>query len=171
MHTEPHTPVQAQAQGQVHAQTEARAHIRPRRRTILRSAAALSGLTATAAAGALPAGAAATTATGPGGTTGPRPPRGGTELILLGTAGGPVPMRGRSGIASVLLVEDRAYLVDCGPGTFCQYDLAGLTADRMTAVFITHLHSDHLADLHSLLWLRFGGYQPFTRPVHIYGPA
>jgi ribonuclease BN (tRNA processing enzyme) len=131
----------------------------PTRRALLRTAAAASTLT-TAAAALTPHPAHAA----------PGPSRG-TELILLGTSGGPVPMHGRAGIASALVVDGRAYLVDCGPGTFGRYAQAWLTAGQLAAVFVTHLHSDHLCDLYALLWLRFGGFQPLEGPVHVYGPG
>ncbi|MFE6283672.1 MBL fold metallo-hydrolase [Streptomyces sp. NPDC057877] len=99
------------------------------------------------------------------------PQASGTELVLLGTCGGPVPMHGRAGISSALVVDGRAYLVDCGPGTFGRFPQAWLTPDQLQAVFVTHLHSDHLADLYPLLWLRFGGFQSLTAPVHLYGPG
>ncbi|MEU9730312.1 MBL fold metallo-hydrolase [Streptomyces sp. NPDC048002] len=131
----------------------------PTRRTLLRTAAAASALTTAAAAPTPhPARAAARSVRG-------------TELILLGTGGGPVPMHGRSGICSALVVDGRAYLVDCGPGAFGRYAQAWLTPEQLTAVFVTHLHSDHLADLYALLWLRFGGFQPLGGPVHIHGPG
>ncbi|MFB8771294.1 MBL fold metallo-hydrolase [Streptomyces broussonetiae] len=133
------------------------------RRTLLRTTAAASGLTAAATVLPRPAPAAATT---PAATSGS-----GTELVLLGTSGGPVPMHGRAGIASALVVDGRAYLVDCGPGSFGRFAEAWLTPDQLEAVFLTHLHSDHLSDLWPLLWLRFGGFQSLTGPVHVYGPG
>ena len=39
-----------------------------------------------------------------------------TELLLLGTAGAPMPVVGRGGIASVLIVEERVFVIDCGRG-------------------------------------------------------
>lgn len=94
----------------------------------------------------------------------------GTRLILLGTGAGPVPMKGRSGIASALIVDGRIYLIDVGHGAFDQFSRAGLSPDALEAIFVTHLHSDHLADLYTMLWLRFGGYDAMTHPVHIFGP-
>ncbi|MGP4002941.1 MBL fold metallo-hydrolase [Streptomyces sp. 8N706] len=109
----------------------------------------------------------------PGSAPDPAPelPRTGSTLLLLGTNGGPVPMTGRTGISSVLLVDGRAYMVDFGHGAFVQYARAGLTMADLEAAYVTHLHSDHLADLYSLLWLRFGGYQPLPGPLDIYGPG
>jgi ribonuclease BN (tRNA processing enzyme) len=98
-------------------------------------------------------------------------PSTGTHVILLGTSGGPVPMKGRSGIASALLVNGRIYLVDLGPGAFRQFDNAGLSLDNLQAIFITHLHSDHIVDLYTTFWLRFGGFNGMTHAVDVYGPG
>ncbi len=40
-----------------------------------------------------------------------------TELVLLGTSGGPRWRLGRFGIASAVVVGDATYLVDCGYGS------------------------------------------------------
>ncbi|MEV7076302.1 MBL fold metallo-hydrolase [Streptomyces sp. NPDC093990] len=135
------------------------------RRSVLRATAVTSG----AAIGA-PSAAAATAARP---TT--LPPASelntGAHLVLLGTAAGPVPMQGRTGIASALLVDGRIYLIDLGHGAFDQFQKAGLSAAAVDAVFVTHLHSDHLADLFTLLWLRFGGVNALSHPVTLYGPG
>lgn len=130
----------------------------PGRRALLRSAAALSGAAAVGAAA--PAQAAPA-----------RFRRGTAEIVLLGTGAGPVPMQGRTGISSALVVDGRAYLVDLGHGAFDQFQKAGLGMDRLDGVFVTHLHSDHLADLYTLFWLRFGGINAMTHPVQVYGPG
>ncbi len=101
------------------------------RRTLLRSSAIAAGI---AAAGAQPAPALAAT------------PSGGTDLVLLGTAAGPVPSSGRFGIASALVVRGNVYMVDCGRGAVSQYMRAGLDPVRLKGVFVTHLHADHIAD-------------------------
>ncbi|WP_331739534.1 MBL fold metallo-hydrolase (plasmid) [Streptomyces sp. NBC_00015] len=98
-------------------------------------------------------------------------PSHGAHLVLLGTAAGPVPMAGRRGISSALVVDGRVYLVDMGHGAFDQFQSAGLDIGALEAVFVTHLHSDHLADLYTLLWLRFGGVDPLARPLTMYGPG
>jgi ribonuclease BN (tRNA processing enzyme) len=95
----------------------------------------------------------------------------GSRLTLLGTSGGPPPMSGRTGIASSLSVGDRTYLVDLGHGAFQRVHEAGIDPASIRNVFITHLHSDHIADLYQLLWLRFGGVARITAPVHVYGPG
>jgi ribonuclease BN (tRNA processing enzyme) len=91
--------------------------------------------------------------------------------VLLGTAAGPVPFPGRSGICSALVVDGRAYLIDMGHGAFDQLQRSGLDTDSIDGVFVTHMHSDHLADLYTLLWLRFGGVNALTHPLEIWGPG
>lgn len=98
-------------------------------------------------------------------------PRQGDRLTLLGTSGGPPPMTGRTGIASALSVGDRTYLVDLGHGAFQRVHEAGIDPASIHNIFITHLHSDHIADLYQLLWLRFGGVARLMPPVQIHGPG
>jgi ribonuclease BN (tRNA processing enzyme) len=92
-----------------------------------------------------------------------------TSLILLGTAGGPTPKRLRSAPAQVILVNDRAYVVDCGNGVARQLVLAGVSLPSVRAVFITHHHSDHNADYGNLLLLAWAS--GLTTPVDAFGPA
>jgi ribonuclease BN (tRNA processing enzyme) len=98
-----------------------------------------------------------------------------TKLILLGTAGGPPVAAGRRGIASALVVGDRSYLIDAGSGTVRTLFLAGINADTLAHVFITHNHSDHLADLFNLVWLSHPAASLLTTPVKpaiaIHGPG
>jgi len=99
-----------------------------------------------------------------------------TRLVLLGTAGGSNPKATRAGYANAVVVGDAAYLVDCGEGAHRQLWRAGLTlnpafspgASRplVRALFVTHLHGDHVMDLANLL---LGSWPP--QPLPIYGPA
>jgi ribonuclease BN (tRNA processing enzyme) len=101
------------------------------------------------------------------------PPRAatGTRLILLGTGGGPAPSVARSFPAQVLLVDEVAYLIDCGNGVARQLVRAGVPLRALRHVFITHHHSDHNADYGTLFVLawgpRAGG---LTTPVDTWGP-
>ena len=76
-----------------------------------------------------------------------------TRIVLLGTAGGPTPKRGRAAPASVVVVDGVAYVVDCGNGVARQMVLAGVELTRLRHVFITHHHSDHNADFGTLVLL------------------
>jgi ribonuclease BN (tRNA processing enzyme) len=97
-----------------------------------------------------------------------------TELVLLGTAGAPMPVVGRRGISSALVVGDRVFIIDCGRGSPSAFVEAGLDFTRLEAVFITHLHADHVGDLPGLLlypWgVRAGPGGPLA-PIRVYGPA
>ena len=96
-----------------------------------------------------------------------------TELVLLGTAGAPLPVAGRGGISAALVVDGRVFVVDCGRGTPSAFADAGLDFARLEAVFLTHLHADHTGDLPGLLLYPWGvrtsagGPVP---PVRVYGP-
>ena len=76
-----------------------------------------------------------------------------TRLVLLGT-GTPNADPERSGPATAVVVDDRAYLIDAGPGIVRraalaarEKDMPALSASGLNHVFITHLHSDHTVGL------------------------
>ncbi|MDO8108378.1 MBL fold metallo-hydrolase [Isoptericola sp. b441] len=108
----------------------------------------------------------------------------GTQLLLLGTAGGAAtyPVRGagasaRSGIASAIVVGGRVHLVDAGQGVARQLtfaDVAGAGPAHalrpLRAVYLTHLHSDHTMDLVNLLHCGYVQGWP-DAPVDVFGPG
>jgi ribonuclease BN (tRNA processing enzyme) len=97
-----------------------------------------------------------------------------TELVLLGTAGAPMPVVGRGGISSALVVDGRVFVVDCGRGTPSAFADAALDFRRLEAVFLTHLHVDHVGDLAGLLLYPWGGRVADDGPlppVRVYGPS
>ena len=97
------------------------------------------------------------------------------SVITLGTAGGPAPVASRLGIASALVVDNAVYLVDCGRGAVTQYLAAGLHLKQLRALFVTHLHADHVGDYPGLLV--YGWDDPTSRqdgiraPLPVYGPG
>ncbi len=97
-----------------------------------------------------------------------------SELVLLGTAGAPMPVAGRAGISSALIIEGRIFVVDCGRGAPSAFADAGLAFAALEAVFLTHLHADHTGDLAGLLIYPWGGrcgdHGPLP-PVRVYGPG
>lgn len=76
-----------------------------------------------------------------------------SRLILLGTGGGPRPRKTSSASAQVILVNDAAYVVDCGDGVARQLVLAGVPLPKLRHIFLTHHHSDHNADYGNLILL------------------
>jgi ribonuclease BN (tRNA processing enzyme) len=91
-----------------------------------------------------------------------------TRLVLLGTAGGPTPKAQSSAPAQAIVADDRIYLVDCGDGVARQLALARLSIRQLRAVFLTHLHSDHMAGYGPLFLL--GWTAGLSAPVDAYGP-
>ena len=97
-----------------------------------------------------------------------------TELVLLGTAGGPMPVAGRGGISSAVVSGGRTFVIDCGRGSPSAYAEAGLDFTRLAAVLITHLHADHVGDLPGMLLYPWGvrnGPDGPLAPVQVYGPG
>jgi ribonuclease BN (tRNA processing enzyme) len=97
-----------------------------------------------------------------------------TELVLLGTAGAPLPVAGRGGISSALIVDERVFVIDCGRGSPSAFVEAGLEFPKLEAVFLTHLHADHVGDLPGLLlygWGVRGGDDAPLAPIQVYGPS
>jgi ribonuclease BN (tRNA processing enzyme) len=88
-----------------------------------------------------------------------------TELVLLGTAGAPMPVAGRGGISSALVVSGRVFVIDCGRGSPSAFAEAGLAFPRLEAVFLTHLHADHIGDLPGMLLYPWGVRDGDTGPL------
>jgi ribonuclease Z len=87
--------------------------------------------------------------------------------ILLGT-GFPRPDAERAGPSTAIIVGEKVYLVDAGRGVMQRVAGAGLKPANIQAVFLTHLHSDHidgLPDVFHSTW-QFGRSTPFQ----LYGP-
>jgi ribonuclease BN (tRNA processing enzyme) len=78
---------------------------------------------------------------------------GATRLILLGTGGGPRPRKTNAASAQVIVVNEAAYVVDCGDGVARQLVLAGIPLPTLRHIFLTHQHSDHNADYGNLILL------------------
>jgi ribonuclease BN (tRNA processing enzyme) len=104
-----------------------------------------------------------------------------TRLVLLGTAGGPVAWgSGRSGVSTAVAYEDRVYVVDLGLGAFQRLGESGLVPAGITnsalsnvrAIFLTHMHSDHLADWPAVFVTAPANTAGRTFPaIKVYGPG
>lgn len=79
-----------------------------------------------------------------------QPVREEASIVLLGTAGGPIARADRAGIATLLTIGGKKYLVDAGEGVVHQLGKAGLQASDIPTVLLTHLHDDHYAGLPGL---------------------
>lgn len=72
------------------------------------------------------------------------------KLIVLGS-GTCVPSLTRNAPGYYLAADGIEILVDCGSGTLLQLERAGRSYKDIDAVFITHTHPDHFADLMPLI--------------------
>jgi ribonuclease Z len=74
-----------------------------------------------------------------------------TVVVMLGV-GMPRPDPDASGPATAVLVGSRVFLFDAGPGIMRRMAAAHLPINGVTALFITHLHSDHTLGLPDLIF-------------------
>lgn len=104
-----------------------------------------------------------------------RPASTAAEVVLVGTSGGPPPRTGRRGICTAVNVGGRSYVVDLGRSAVDQLYAAGVAPNDVEAVLVTHMHSDHIADLYNFFFLNWGwpdsGVDGLTRQVAVHGPA
>jgi ribonuclease BN (tRNA processing enzyme) len=73
------------------------------------------------------------------------------HLILLGTGGGPRIWSARSQPESALIIKNNVYVIDAGDGVATQMAKSKIDPESIKAIFITHNHSDHVADFGTLL--------------------
>jgi ribonuclease Z len=89
------------------------------------------------------------------------------HVVLCGT-GSPLPDKDRAGACTAVLAGGEFVLVDIGPGAWESADLAGLPTGDLSAVLLTHFHSDHIGDLGEAItqsWIAGR-----ARPLDVYGP-
>lgn len=90
------------------------------------------------------------------------------SLTVLGTAS-PHPEPGRPCSGYLLRGGGAEVWVDAGPGTFAELQ-RHTNPSRLTAIWISHLHADHSADLLSAVYaFAYGGLTP-PAPIPVYAP-
>ena len=89
------------------------------------------------------------------------------KVVTLGT-GGAIPTPGHNLPATALQREGELFLFDCGEGAQMQLMRSGLGFGKLRAVFISHLHGDHVVGLPGLLMTL--SQLSRERPLHIIGP-
>ncbi|PYR61609.1 MAG: MBL fold metallo-hydrolase [Acidobacteria bacterium] len=95
-----------------------------------------------------------------------------TQVVLLGT-GTPGMDPDRSGPATAIAVDDRAYLIDVGPGVVrraaaAAAKVAAVRPENLTTAFVTHLHSDHTVGYPDLIFTPWVIARKDT--LQVYGP-
>jgi ribonuclease BN (tRNA processing enzyme) len=91
-------------------------------------------------------------------------------MTVLGS-GASVPRTDRGSPGYAVQAGGRLIMLDLGPGSLRQLAAAGHAHDRVDAVFFSHFHPDHCADLvHFLFAAKYGPGYARARPVRMVGP-
>lgn len=95
------------------------------------------------------------------------------DVTLLGT-GSPLVDPHRAGPATLVSTPGapgvaQTFLVDCGRGALMRAAAAGVQAAGLTALLLTHLHSDHITDLSDVITSRWVGTLG-PNPLTVIGP-
>jgi len=88
------------------------------------------------------------------------------EITFLGT-GVAIPQKDRVQSGMIVRLEEKPLLIDCGSGVLNRFPEAGISHVEVDTVLLSHLHLDHVADLHPLIkanWLRG------NTSMKVYGP-
>jgi ribonuclease Z len=87
------------------------------------------------------------------------------EIVLLGT-GSPLVDPDRAGPATLVRAGGATFLFDCGRGVLMRAAAVGVPAGQLTALLLTHLHSDHITDLNDVITSRWvTSFAPHPLPV------
>jgi ribonuclease Z len=90
------------------------------------------------------------------------------KVTLTGT-GSPIPDANRAGPSTLVQCAGQNILIDCGRGVAMRLVAVGVPAPFVSAILITHLHSDHITDLNDLVTTRWI-LTPEATPTVVYGP-
>jgi ribonuclease Z len=89
------------------------------------------------------------------------------HVFLCGTAAA-LPDQERAGPCTVVIAAGHMLLIDAGPASWRVVDRLNLPVARLSAVLITHLHSDHIGELGEAIeqsWIAGR-----SAPLDVYGP-
>ncbi|HEY6471932.1 MAG TPA: MBL fold metallo-hydrolase [Acidimicrobiales bacterium] len=90
------------------------------------------------------------------------------QTIILGS-GVPFPHPERAGASTLVRTSAGDLLFDCGRAVLMRAAAVGAGAAALRALFLTHLHSDHITDLNDVMTTRWiMSLQP--NPLTVYGP-
>lgn len=90
------------------------------------------------------------------------------KVTTLGT-GTPLPDPARAGAATLVEAGGQRFLVDCGRGVLMRLAAAGSGMGQVSAVLLTHLHSDHVTDFNDVVTTHWIG-QFAPAPLRVIGP-
>ncbi|MEP6711991.1 MAG: MBL fold metallo-hydrolase [Ferruginibacter sp.] len=93
----------------------------------------------------------------------------GIKVTLLGT-GTPLPIMERFGPSILVQAGDEVLLFDAGRGCLQRLRQVNVSYDKINALFLTHLHSDHIVGLPDL-WLTGWLISERVTPLNVFGPV
>lgn len=92
------------------------------------------------------------------------------QIVLLGVKGGPaIRQNGAMPTSSLLKMNGQNIVVDCGIGVSKSLVQSGLSLLDIDAIFITHLHSDHVLELGALLYTAWT--TGLNKNIKLFGPV
>ncbi|GAC1345410.1 MAG: MBL fold metallo-hydrolase [Bradyrhizobium sp.] len=92
-----------------------------------------------------------------------------TRIVFLGTKGGPRVGIGASNPASLVMVNDTPFVIDCGMGVSRRLVEAGVPIPSVKYIFISHHHSDHNLEYGNLFYNAWAA--GLSTPIQSFGPA
>jgi len=91
------------------------------------------------------------------------------QVMILGS-GSPIPDPNRAGPSTLARTIAGDLLFDCGRGVLMRAAAAGSGAGAVKALFLTHLHSDHITDLNDIFTMRWT-MSLVPNPLIVFGPT
>src|SRR5258707_1526448 len=88
--------------------------------------------------------------------------------VLLGGTGNPLATRDRADACTTIFAGGIFYMVDVGPGAWKNLSLWHIPPARLSAVMLTHYHSDHIGDLGEVNMQTWGLGR--DHPLRVFGP-
>ncbi|MCP5000453.1 MAG: MBL fold metallo-hydrolase [Hyphomicrobiales bacterium] len=92
------------------------------------------------------------------------------KLTLLGT-GSPEPYARRASPGYLIEAGTELLQFDCGGGSFDRLLQCGADLSKLSHLFLSHLHSDHMMDYARLVHARWDCHGHDTDQMKVYGPA
>lgn len=89
------------------------------------------------------------------------------RVYILG-CGSALPTLKHNASSQVVLVRDKMFMVDCGEGTQVQLRRSRINFNKLSAIFISHLHGDHCFGFIGLISTL--GMLGRISPLHVFAP-
>lgn len=89
------------------------------------------------------------------------------NVHILG-CGSALPTKRHNPSSQIVEIRGKLFMIDCGEGTQGQVRKSRMNFTKLYAIFITHLHGDHVLGLIGMI--STFGLQGRTAPLHVYAP-